>query len=192
MSNSHKAFTLAAGAGLSIYGKGAFVYVESLTAGAYLYATDDRSNERHVLYEAEGFELRAGEAFDAVYVENPTGGAISGTLVIGFGRFIDNRSSVGGVVATAEQSGDLETVADQAVAATTTALVLAADADRRAVLLSNPANNPGPFRVGDSNAGAARGLELPPGERVRLVTTGAVYAYNPQPAAMSLNVLSEV
>jgi hypothetical protein len=67
--------------------------------------------------------------------------------------------------------------------------VVAADSSRKSVTISNLSSNVQIMRIGDSNAGAARGVELSPGQSVTLETESAVYAYNPGASAESLGVM---
>lgn len=75
-------------------------------------------------------------------------------------------------------SDTITTTEDDSVAAATTEQVLAANALRKEVLITNLFTNTDPVRVGDSNAGAARGIELSPGQSITLETTAAIYVYN--------------
>jgi len=84
-------------------------------------------------------------------------------------------------------SGNLATVADNSIAAGAQEQLVAADATRREVIISN-LDTAATFRVGDVNAGVARGIPLAPGQTLILETTSAVYAYNTGGAAASLAV----
>lgn len=86
----------------------------------------------------------------------------------------------------------IDSKADVSVSATTTAVVSAAVANRRTVLLSNPVSNTREFRIGDSGAGAANGVILNPGDTFAFDTVAAVYAYNPHGAAQSISVCDMV
>ena len=86
----------------------------------------------------------------------------------------------------------IDSKTDVSVSATTTAVVSAAVANRRTVLLSNPVTNLREFRIGDSGAGAANGVILNPGDTFSFDTVAAVYAYNPNGAAQSISVCDMV
>ena len=79
--------------------------------------------------------------------------------------------------------------ADNSVAATSQELISAANANRREIILQNPASNTSDFRIADTNAGAARGLALAPGASLVLNTSGAVYAYNTGASAQNIIAL---
>ena len=75
------------------------------------------------------------------------------------------------------------------VPAGTTELVLPANANRREARIINLFSNVREFMVADSNAAADRGEELPPGKRMYLQTTAAIYAHNPDSADMKIAVV---
>jgi hypothetical protein len=85
----------------------------------------------------------------------------------------------------------LASVADIGIAATTQAVVAAADATnkQREVIIKNLSGNTAAFRIGDASAAAAQGHELSPGEAITLDTLAAVYAFNTGTAAQSLSVI---
>lgn len=70
-------------------------------------------------------------------------------------------------------------VADVALGAAATSLVLAANADRREAIITNLPGNISTIRLGDAAAGAAEGIPVVPGETFRVNTTAPIYAYNP-------------
>jgi hypothetical protein len=82
----------------------------------------------------------------------------------------------------------LDTIADVALGATATTQILAANAARRITLITNLSANIQTFRIGDAATGAARGVELAPGESVSLETTEAIYGYNPGAIAEGVGV----
>ena len=84
---------------------------------------------------------------------------------------------------------NIPSTADVSIAATTTDPVLAANTSRVEAIITNLAVNAQTMRIGDSNAGAARGIELAPGQTIVLTTTAAISAYNPGASAESLAVL---
>ena len=72
----------------------------------------------------------------------------------------------------------IATVADVVVvAAAAAAVCLAANANRMSTLITSLQANTQVVRIGDSNTGAARGIELAPGESVEIDTTAPIYAY---------------
>jgi len=82
----------------------------------------------------------------------------------------------------------LDTLADVALAAAATTQILPALATRQKALITNLVTNLNVLRIGDLNAGAARGIELGPGETAMLEATEAIYGYNPGPGAQSVGV----
>jgi hypothetical protein len=83
----------------------------------------------------------------------------------------------------------LASTADESVATVATELVLAANAARRHAILSNPASNAREFRIGDSSAGAARGMILEPGQTIQIEGRAEIYAYNPHSVAQIIALL---
>lgn len=94
----------------------------------------------------------------------------------------------GNITADVSVGATLDSLADDSIAATTTEQVAAADADRRAIIITNLITNTAAVRVGDSGAGAANGIPLQPGESVTLETSAAVYVYNSHSAAQSVAI----
>lgn len=80
------------------------------------------------------------------------------------------------------------TTGDVSLLAAATTLIKAAGT-RKAILITNLSANAQIIRIGDSNAGVARGIELSPGMTAELATSGAVYGYNPGAAAQSVGIL---
>lgn len=83
----------------------------------------------------------------------------------------------------------LNSVADVTLAATATTQIIGTVAARFCALVCNLAGNTQTFRIGDSNAGAARGVELAPGESISIETTEAIYGYNPGGAGEDVSVI---
>jgi len=72
-----------------------------------------------------------------------------------------------------------DSVADVAMGAAAQTLVIAANAARRVLYITNLLGNPSTLRIGDAAAAAARGTPLTPGDTMTIETTEAVYAWNP-------------
>jgi hypothetical protein len=70
-------------------------------------------------------------------------------------------------------------VADVALAAAATTLILAANADRKEAIISNLLANASTMRIGDAGAAAANGIPLAPGETIVLTTSGEIRGFNP-------------
>lgn len=136
------------------------------------------------------FRLKDGDSFDRVTIINDSGATLAFQLEIGFGGVETNNVSLSGTLKTAAQGhASLVTTADDSIAATTTVLVLAANTDRKEAIITNLADNGAKIRVGDSNTGASRGVELSPGQSITLETTAAIYVYNAGAASQSVALL---
>ena len=83
----------------------------------------------------------------------------------------------------------LNSAADVTLAATATTQIVGALATRLCVLISNKKTNTQTFRIGDSNAGAVRGVELAPGQSISIETTEAIYGYNPGGSGENVGVV---
>lgn len=84
--------------------------------------------------------------------------------------------------------GELRAHPDVSCPAGATTLLLAANAQRREVVLGSLAGNTVAFRIGNSSAAAATGMVLNAGDAMVLSVQSAVYAYNPHTAAQSVFV----
>lgn len=51
-------------------------------------------------------------------------------------------------------------------------------------LITNPATNASPFRLGDATVSATRGLELGPGQTVEVFLIGTLFAFNTDAVAV--------
>ena len=85
-------------------------------------------------------------------------------------------------------SAVLDTIADVAVNATTTTQILATNAARKEAIISNLAANATVVRVGDSNTGASRGAEIPPGGSAVIEGGEAIFVYNPSAGTINIGV----
>lgn len=83
----------------------------------------------------------------------------------------------------------LNSIADVTLAATATTQILGALVTRLCALISNKKANTQTFRIGDSNAGATRGVELAPGQSISLETTEAIHGYNPGGSGEAVSVI---
>lgn len=89
-------FVIAAGASQHVAAHGNYFVVTE--ADGIIKARINASGGAISLPEGTGFELPAGRKFAMVELVNDTGAAITLDIAIGFGRFVDNRSTVGGTV----------------------------------------------------------------------------------------------
>lgn len=136
---------------------------------------------------AQGLKYKApaSQGFSVLTVDNSANSsALTVTFLYGNGEVFDQRQ-----LNNSSLTQTLQSDADVAVAAASTQQVLPVNNNRVYALVANPLANPLPIRVGDVNVGAARGLEVVPGDSVRLETVSAIYVYNPHTAAMSVALL---
>jgi len=134
----------------------------------------------------KGIGIGTRRPFSEIEITAPAGSAATVTLAYAFGRVDDNRSTNAGSVA-----GAVQTLADDSIAAGATEEVVPANSGRRSVLISNLSASV-TMRVGDTNAGAARGLALEPGAIIGLDTTAAIYVHNPGGSPESVGILEVV
>lgn len=135
----------------------------------------------------------AGEITHAEF-ENTGSTTVTLELITAVGlRVTDRRLNlVGGELETdAVSPSTLSSTADDTVAATTTAEVLAENTSRAEAVIKN-LDSSNSVRVGDGNVGAARGHQLGPGDSVVLTTTAAISVHNPAAAGVTLSLLETV
>lgn len=166
--------------GINVAAKGEFIYCRTTTAAF------------HVLIEGQDFEfgegdkLRIAGGFDGFRLENSTGSDITAELIVGNGDY--SRRAMPSINFAKPQT--LATVADVSLAAGATTQIAAANSSRREIHITNLPGNTQTIRIGDVNAGAARGTPVMPGDTYILTTTAAVYGYNPGAGAESVAVLT--
>lgn len=108
----------------------------------------------------------------------------------GAGRIDNNTVALSGTVKTSQQSGGtITTPAHVSVAGSTTDSIASANASRKEIMIRNKPSNTHDIIIGDSNAGASRGITLTSGEAVTLTTTAQIYAYNTKTGAQDIEVL---
>jgi len=137
--------------------------------------------------EGEGVPMRLGHGFLAAATERwlLTWDAQPGiTATLGFAEsagIVDWDADPPAKLVTGSlsitQPATLQTVADTVVVDGTTGLLTGATADRRHALVQAVAG--GQCRVGDSAAGAARGIRLNPGDVMRIEGTAPIYVHAP-------------
>ena len=177
-------WTIAAGDELQLPLHGEFVHVVASSLATFELGLDGDETGR--ARPGAQFRARPQTTFKTVRLRNPSGiKALIVTLGYGRGEFQLQQFRF-------LSAGTLDTTADASIAAGATQLVLPVNLDRRVAKLSNPFGNPREFRIGDSAAGAARGLELPPGAPpLEIETTAEIYAHNPDTSAMSISIMEE-
>lgn len=136
----------------------------------------------------EGDYQRVEEGFKNFDILNENGTQANVTLVVGKGEF-GRRQVTGDVGITAGEN--LVTAADVSCLATAVTQVLASNTDRQTSWIHN-LDATTTLRVGDSNAGASRGIPLPPGATAIISSNNAaVHAYNPSGSAVSVAVMEQ-
>lgn len=174
-------YVIPAGEQLPIMIPGRFLMV--LEAASALDITVIRKNSP--VGEAEGVEasftygpLRPGEEFQGIKVSSSDGSAQ--TVKIGISDDeIGYQVMAGSINAIITSASGIDSQADVSITAESTVQLVAANTDRREIIIANLSTNTQTMRVGDSGAGTANGLPLPPGGSMVLTTSAAVYAYNP-------------
>lgn len=178
-------YTIAAGQEVTVYVTGDFFRVLNASA-AFSVAFDDTA-----FFEVQAglaFKLTDGEGFQSVRMRNSSGAAVTVVIALGSGWIEDSRLVFQGDLTTLPASGNgLASAADISVAATTTALIAAANADRTEVIVQNLGG--AEMRIGDSAVTAGRGVKLDGGGTLTLTTSAAVYAYNASAGAVDVSVL---
>lgn len=96
------------------------------------------------------------------------------------------------VSATVNQSNTITPLADVSLTAVTPTVIVAANVNRKELLVKNPSSNAASIRIGSATVGAAKGFELEPGESTILTTTAAVYGYSAPGETVSVTELEFV
>jgi hypothetical protein len=120
--------------------------------------------------------------FDAVEITSSLTQAVS--FYIARGQVGSNVFS--GNVAVSKPT-TIDTVADVALGAGVATQIVPLDAARRQALITNLQANVNIIRVGDANVGAARGVQVAPGQTITLDGTEAIFGFDA--AAESVGVL---
>lgn len=147
---------------------------------------DDRSETLFV--QGFGYRARNGVSnYRKVSIINKGGAAVTGTVMLGYGEVRDQRLNVTAPLQI-QTLGTISPTADVVIPAGGTAQIIAANAGRKKLVVTNKVSNTQILRIGDATTAAAVGLELPPGGVFSDAFTGALYAYNPGAAAESVTV----
>ncbi len=142
------------------------------------------------IYYDSNTKTRFASEISQFDVRNDGAAAIRIKLVLGFGDYDFGGVSIAGDITLAAENG-FNAVPDAAINAATTAQIKAADANRRALYVTNPSTNTAAFRVGGVSTAADKGTYLDVGSTIIVPGTAAVYAYNTGAAAQTLT-MSEV
>ena len=156
------------------------------SGGTYVYCTDANLTSFRIAIDdvAEGkcgpglgYERGSEEEpFSAVRIVNDNGAALTGTIVIGTGRILDNRLTLTGAVNVSVAS-TLDSLADVACADAATTSVLAANSARREAVIHNKSAT-ATVKWCDAGGAAANGIPLAPGQTAFLNVTDQVYIRN--------------
>lgn len=171
------------GAGIQeVRAEGRYLYVLA-TPSADCFFELDRSGE---LERGAGQAIFDADGFSIVRVRSTVAQTVK--FSVSLDAQADARSNVAlNVSATVAPGADFDNGGDVAVPATSSAQVLAADANRLSALIINPPTNTETVRVGISGVAAASGIPLAPGESVELALTAAIFVYNPGAAPQTVS-----
>lgn len=144
-------------------------------------------------YSGVGLGLGLRGVYRRLSIYNNSGAPMTLTIATALGQVNDDRLNVSGTVSitgavTVTSPAALTTVADVAVAATTTTAVLAVNASRKEAFITNLAANNTVIRLGDASTGAARGIEVPIGGTVVVTGQAAISVYNPSASGINIGV----
>jgi hypothetical protein len=118
-----------------------------------------------------------GGTFDSVYSKVTLLSAIDQavTVILGYGTFLDARSSVNATInTTVAPSNTYDNAGDVTIGAAAT-LIRAADSNAKEILVHVPSGAANSIRIGSAAVTAASGLEVEPGMTVAVSNEGALY-----------------
>lgn len=165
--------TIATGTTDVIKVKGNFVYVKAADQSFTLRM--DGTND-FTMSANRKVRLSADDTFSTLEVINNSGSNLTYQLEVGFGDIETNDLAITGEL-NVQQGGDtLVTAADVTLVAATATQIVAAESTRKEILIHN--NTGAAIRVGDSNVGAARGVQVATGGTIVLNTSAAISAYS--------------
>ena len=180
-------FVIAAGARVDYFAVFNYFRPISITGGSLAVKFGDNGLESN--YTGVGIGLDLQDTYSRVTLINNGASQMTITVALANGKITDDRLTVSGSVNVAPIGAvTTPTTADVAIAATTTTLVKAANANRREIMISNLLANGTVVRVGDASTGAARGMEIPVGGTAILSSAAAIYVYNPSAAGINIGV----
>lgn len=164
---------LQAGAWISVPANGDKVFVMEATAPVdveFIGTTGERIGYANGMDVGDGGG--PGPWFRSLRIKSASAQTVK--LAVTGGEFVVSR--IAGQVAVVPPA-DLSTNADQTLTADTATVIAAADTTRREIMIRAPKTNTVNIRIGDSNVGSARGIEVEPGQTMVLNTAAAVYGY---------------
>ncbi len=123
------------------------------------------------------YPLEFGE-YRKITLVNKNSSPVTGTVLLGRGRIIDNRLSVTAPIEI-KPLATLTSGPDVTIPAAIATLVIGANTSRKRLVITNPVNNTAIFRLGEDNTVAAnKGGEFPPGAVYDEAYTGAIWLYS--------------
>jgi hypothetical protein len=158
---------------------------------------DDGANIQNIAVGANGrlqVEVVVGDYDGVQYQDGAAVVAPFGTVAMGhdgsnvFPVVVDSNGYLQIVM---KKCATLNSAADVNMGAGATTQILPSLASRLCALITNKSGNTQTFRIGDSNAGATRGVELVPGASISIETTEAIYGYNPGGAELVTVIWTE-
>lgn len=138
------------------------------------------------------YEYQTDEFFRSVMLYNTTGASITVTVMIGNGVARDPATSTSISSSTSspvfvKTTGSTTASGTDISATAGAATVISASATtRRSLFIGNPATSGVTLRV-DNAPTATRGIQLPPGAVIELLTTAAISVFNPGGSAINVN-----
>ena len=173
--NVFKDLKVAAGAEETLVIVGSFVQV--LDANQGFKVGLDRSPTQFI-QAGLGISAEQGERFKTLTIDNSENAAeLTVTVAVGTGRLRDSRLSLTGDISTATPTS-LSSADDVHLPANTASPILLSNASRKEAIITNPKTNSLLIRIGDSHVGAARGMELHPGQTLILGTEAEIWGYS--------------
>ena len=110
-------------------------------------------------------------------------------VVLGFGKYNDSRASINANISTTIAPSDtLDDPAD-VVVGVAASLIVAANADRKEVMIHVPSDAANSIRIGTASVTATGGLEVEPGSTITLGVESAVYGIRDGSVDVDISIL---
>lgn len=189
--NYEKTYVIANGSSYTLRQPGEYVMLRSIsTAGSYITVKTSEGDEfRLYLNNLVRFlKNNVRHRPESVTFENTSGSSLTIGVMFGDGEFESRDVSISGTVAVEQETFDLATAASVVCGAAATSQLFVADTNRRKVEIHNPVGSGRWITIGDSAAAATRGIAIGPGETYRIETYSALYAYNPGPGSVTVQL----
>lgn len=148
----------------------AHVYIKAVSSSSVQIQIDSSTPER--IWPGLHFDMRHGESFRSVKLNNPTGAAVSVTILFSSEQITDSSFILGDTINVNLTPDLFETPA--AVTATTAGVTIAADTSRREIILQN--HGTVDVWAGDSNVNPATscGYKIAASKSIVLTTAAAI------------------